>query len=314
MQDEFADFLARVGASTCPSYVKEILRMIKVWYGGGDYAGRSLKGSIGEAATIKPRVAIYGTAQPVPFWRSLTESVVIDGFLGRWLVLPCAVLDEMPNKHRSLPSECMPELIKGHIVTALENSAPPLGNVFPDTIKEVRIAYRDSEAESYSDELQREYRRNFIRRTRLHQTLEPAILGRTFEKVLRVAAVYAWTEDTRRDLTISAEALAWADTLVGAADKTVMDSMTEVGATPRQQSARSEYGRYERVLANAGEHGIYASLLIDKVRTDEQTHKAMMAQLLKAGRISVTQGRNGASKIRWIEQPEPIEEDHEIDS
>ena len=303
LADEFAHMFHRLNSPSCPTYFKDITFYLKTWYDGMSDRGRSLKGETAKNAIEDPRVAIYATTQPGVLWPAIKSEYIIDGLIGRFLVVPAALLNVTPRHHKPVPpQECMPEGIKTFVQRSLETIGSYRSG--PTRILDkpyFPIPYRNEAAEdlSYEISLAAQKRRNAYYET--GEMVEGALVGRTFERVIRLAAVYAWTETPDLNIAVSEAGLRWALKLVQVSDRNVLAALTKSeGASPKSQPIWERYADIIRQATHRDPKGIAQSVLIRRTKCAEDEHKKILKQLASGGVIQLVEGKHGFN-VRWIE-------------
>lgn len=308
ISDEFADVIESFCHPNCPSYKKDILSIVKQVYTGNDYAGTAIKDGDKTMIARKPRLAILASAQPVVFWRSVTPRVIADGFMSRMLVLAAAQFGRRDHSRKlGLVGETMPEGIKEYVEKAMlvRPAANSPGSVFNKDVmpKEIRIPYRDAAARQRAEQLIDYYddRANAMSLRGLEN--EPALIARSFERMIKLAAVYAWTERTE-DLSVSVEGIEWAHVIVQASDRCVLGALTETAG--EDQNAR-RWATYKRLISGGGEQGLAACTLIARTRFGKNDHESLIKQMMASNVISVSHGKRGGAYYVWTGEHDEVE-------
>jgi hypothetical protein len=308
LQDEFADYLATVARPNCPAYKRDIVKILKTVQSGNKYSGRALKNA-GETCSVdEPRVGLVSLAQPVPFWSNISEGVITDGFLGRFITLTAAHLEVDATRRPKPASQCMPPAIKEFC----EAAAASVGKTGPMAVlsrgangpktTRIQIGFKDKSATDFERDFFIQNRTEFNRLTMQRLSVEPALIGRSYENMLKLATVYAWTETPDASkLAVSREALEWAATIIRASERCVAVAMTDGGSN--EESDQKRWKTYERIIRTATDSpykGIQVSVLMARARYGKVYHENIIKQMIAAKVIAVSHGRRGGAYVRWI--------------
>jgi len=301
ISDEFGDVIESFCHPNCPAYKKDILSIIKQIYTGNDYAGTSIKEAESTMSCKQPRLAMLASSQPVTFWRGVTPKVITDGFLSRMLVLPSMVMARRDHaRSLGMVTETMPDAIKDYVLEALLAVRPPMGSpgqilskvVMPT---EIRIPYKDDAAKKMAENLIDQFDDKCNDYYTRGMENEGALIARSFERAIKLAAVYAWTERTS-GISVSVESLEWASAIVRASDRCVLAALSE--AAVEDHNAR-RWAKYQRLLIGAADKGMSSATLIAHTRFGKVDHESIIKQMMASNVIRVSVGKRGGSYYVW---------------
>ena len=300
VSDEFGDIIESHCHPNCPGYKKDILTIVKQIYTGNDYAGSSIKDAASTMPCEKPRLAILASSQPVTFWRGVSGKIITDGFLSRMLVMPSTVFGMRDHRRNlGMVKDTMPQGIKDHVMEALQVRPPPLSpahvmsNVVMPT--EIHIPWKDAKAKAKSEDMIDQYDSLYNNYNERGLENEGALIARSFERAVKLAAVYAWTERTK-DLCVSYEALCWADAIVTASDRCVMSALSEAAV---DDVHAKRWQKYQRLLIGAKENGMSAATLIAHTRFSKNDHESIIKQMMASRVVTVSVGKRGGTYYVW---------------
>jgi hypothetical protein len=307
INDEFADVLAGAYQQNAPSYKKDIARILKVVYSGKPYRGTAIKDGEATLKCEKPRVAVFGAAQPQNFWESCPIKAAIDGMLSRITICTAYIKGKHDHKRVVKPPDLtfpadMGEWIKAALPVATTSPAAIGGYV-----NEVLIGYENEAAQLRSQELFDHY--EAIKHTHYEKNykIEASVIARSYERCVRLAAVYAWTEK-QKNPTVSIAALEWAKVIVDVCDRQVLRALSD---NSNEDPSAKRWGRYQQVIEGAGQNGICSSVLISRTKFSQKDHESILKQMMSAGVISVSHGKRGGAYYVWtgVEEGQDAPED-----
>ena len=302
ISDEFADFIEMVCHPNCPAYRKDIMTLIKTCYGGDEWRGSVVKDLAQTRVAKHPRLAILASAQPVPFWNKLGPSAISDGFMSRILVMT-GWSNAGSRDTRSIGgyADTVPPAMVDFVKEAVVQSST-LHKVFDSNPKtrvakpEYLIPFKDKAAHEAFLEIKDAYYEEWLALHRAREVFAPALIARSAERMIRLAAVYAWSERPR-DISVSREAIEWAKILVDNSDRCVRAAMIDT-ADKDNANVRMQ-NQYRRLIANAGDDGITDGKLQNRTRFGMQAHLNVIKQLVASKAIRVTRGPKGGQHYHW---------------
>lgn len=303
ISDEFADVIESVCHPNCPSYKKDIISIVKQVYTGNDYRGTAIKDADDTREATRPRLAILANAQPVFFWRSVTPRVISDGFMSRMIVLSCAVFQRRDHTRRiGMVKDTMPTGMLDFVKEAVPKSKNSPADI-SRTNAEIRIPYTDAAARKRAEDLIDYYDDVSNDMSNRGLESEPALLARSFERLIKLAAVYAWSERTK-DISVSTAALDWANAIIAASDRCVLAALSDAGADDHNAK---RWGTYKRLIMSAQSNGISAAQLISRTRYGQRDHDSLIKQMMAANVISVSTGKRGGAYYIWTGEKDDVD-------
>ena len=299
--DEFADIVKANCHPNCPSYKKEIFTILKKVFNGEPYTGSAKKDGEATVNIVDPRIALLAAAPVDTFWNAINEEIIGDGLMSRINIFNGAIRGLVVKGRTSANyKESFPVAIKDFAVEALKKAGrkvdqDPSGKIL--AMPNSRIPYADATAKAMASELQYKYRIEYEELHHAGARVEGALRGRTFERIIRLAAVYAWTERTS-DISVSVAAIKWASALVDYADSTTLRALG--GSLNTEDRVAKLFTRIKSAIIGAGSTGASRAYLVDRLRLGRSEIENVIQEMTRSKLVGVSATKRGTTIYVWL--------------
>jgi len=255
-QDEFGDFMARIGAKKASGFEKSIAKILRqMWsssfsvYQTPEWAGK-------ESTTIhSPALSIIGVSTPAQFWTAMEASSVEDGTLNRMLI----------NTGAKRPPEVDPELDSFVVPTEIRTDVRAIYHRSGELASAMRNQSDADPAKSrgileveWTDEARDMYRA-FGKRVEAMMDADPrfaSFLVRTTETALRIATILCVGRQSV--LKISASDMEYGTEVAMRSARFMLSGAADYIS---ESEAQAQAQKIKRILKRHGGRAMHATLL-----------------------------------------------------